>query len=248
MRTITSADEGKELALLRPEPWMLKLLQLNPSYVSWGPGEDYMSKAVRPEHSNWASALSYESWEEHDVELDDLNECVHYYFAIERDLIPCDRCVRGYTPEAKAVERGRGLDRAIFLKDLAKRGDVESLLVLRANGRLRSDGGLLETALEAQGGEGIIDAIDLHVLLKYWCNKAGVESTCPNCEGRGELYTEAPAYVKLVYWLLHPRKGASRGVEVLNIREQDLPKVFAFLRHAAQRNAERFQKIVEVQL
>jgi hypothetical protein len=41
-------------------------------------------------------------------------------------------------------------------------------------------------------------------------------------------------------WMLHPRKGCSRGVEVLEITESELPMVYAWLREAADRNAKRF--------
>jgi hypothetical protein len=44
-------------------------------------------------------------------------------------------------------------------------------------------------------------------------------------------------------WVLHPRKGCSRGVEVKNIKQNELPEIFKYLRSAADRNAERFGKI-----
>jgi hypothetical protein len=59
----------------------------------------------------------------------------------------------------------------------------------------------------------------------------------------GYVYTEDTAHVNLVLWLLHPRKGCSRGVEIQRIQQEDLPEVFEYLRKAADRNAERFSKI-----
>jgi hypothetical protein len=47
----------------------------------------------------------------------------------------------------------------------------------------------------------------------------------------------------LILWWLHPRKGASRGIEIKNIQERDRPAIIAFLKEAAQRNAARFSKI-----
>lgn len=50
--------------------------------------------------------------------------------------------------------------------------------------------------------------------------------------------------LRLVLWVLHPRKGASRGVAFDNIRESDMLEVLSFLKQAAQRNADRFAKAV----
>ncbi len=62
-------------------------------------------------------------------------------------------------------------------------------------------------------------------------------------EGSGYVHTAPAAHVSLTLWWLHPRKGCSRGIEITNIEQGDLPAVFAFLRQAAERNAERFSKI-----
>jgi hypothetical protein len=44
----------------------------------------------------------------------------------------------------------------------------------------------------------------------------------------------------LLAWVLHPRKGASRGMEVRNVRQEHLPAVYAWLRAAAAVNAACF--------
>lgn len=44
----------------------------------------------------------------------------------------------------------------------------------------------------------------------------------------------------------HPRKGCSRGIEVQNVQESELPEIFAWLRQAAERNAERFSRLPPV--
>ena len=66
---------------------------------------------------------------------------------------------------------------------------------------------------------------------------------CSNCNGKGHVYTADEARVSLVYWLVHPRKGCTRGVEVKNIQETDLPEVFAFLHEAKDRVANLFSKL-----
>ena len=54
----------------------------------------------------------------------------------------------------------------------------------------------------------------------------------------------APAcVVSLVLWVLHPRKGASRGWAISGIQQADLPEVFGYLRAAADRNAARFAAV-----
>ena len=49
--------------------------------------------------------------------------------------------------------------------------------------------------------------------------------------------------LSLTLWMLHPRKGCSRGVLIENLEEEDMPAVYAYLQEAAKRNANRFSKI-----
>lgn len=94
-------------------------------------------------------------------------------------------------------------------------------------------------------GKGFLshDAINRSILIDQRCKRLGIPKTCTDCEGHGHVFTAPEAHVNLVMWLLHPRKGASRGVEVKNILEEDLPVIFEFLRQAAERNQQRFSKI-----
>jgi hypothetical protein len=94
-------------------------------------------------------------------------------------------------------------------------------------------------------GKGFLshDAINRGILIEQRCKRLGVPKTCPDCEGHGHVFTAPEAHVNLVMWLIHPRKGASRGVEVKNVLEEDLPAIFEFLRQAAERNQQRFSKI-----
>lgn len=98
----------------------------------------------------------------------------------------------------------------------------------------------------AKSGKGFgHDAINSWICCERRCERLGVPHTCPECEGHGHLFTGA-AYLTLVLWMLHPRKGCSRGVEVNHIQEQELSAVYAFLQHAAERNAGRFGKLPSV--
>ena len=90
------------------------------------------------------------------------------------------------------------------------------------------------------------DAINKSILVSRRCERLGVPRTCPDCSGRGYVYTAPSAHINLVLWYLHPRKGCSRGIEVKNIQQNDLPAVYKLLNTAAERNAERFKAITSL--
>ena len=64
---------------------MVRLLDSNPNYCSWGPYEDYMC-ADRAFPKSWSNPSRAESWADFQAKwkLGDLNECVNFYFNIER--------------------------------------------------------------------------------------------------------------------------------------------------------------------
>ncbi len=86
------------------------------------------------------------------------------------------------------------------------------------------------------------DAINRWILIEQRLKRLGMPQSCEPCEGHGYLYT-GPARLDLILWLLHPRKGCSRGVEVQDIKQTELPKAYAYLKDAATRNAARFSKL-----
>lgn len=87
------------------------------------------------------------------------------------------------------------------------------------------------------------DAINRCILVEQRCNRLGVPLNCERCDGHGHVFTTDTARLVLTLWVLHPRKGCSRGVEVKDVRQEDLPAIYAYLREAAERNAERFSKV-----
>jgi hypothetical protein len=145
--------EQIELAQLNAAPWMLEYLKLNPSYTEWGPGMDYMATG---NDSGWYASITLENWSKFNWELDDLNECVHFYFSVVRAEQACSACAHS---------------------------------------------------------------------------------------GQGEVFTEPAAHLELTLWILHPRKGAARGVQIQRLTESDARAAIAWLKHAAARNAERFSKV-----
>lgn len=86
------------------------------------------------------------------------------------------------------------------------------------------------------------DAINRWIAVEARAQHRGVYGNCVHCVD-GVIFDEPEAKLGLQLWILHPRKGAARGVEIEEILEEELPEVYAYLREAAERNAERFSKI-----
>lgn len=92
------------------------------------------------------------------------------------------------------------------------------------------------------------DSINASICLRARCAREGVPVSCSICGGSGYQYTAPAAHLNLVVWMLHPRKGCSRGIRIKNLSRDDAAAARAWLREAAVRNAERFAKVVEVTL
>lgn len=255
MKTYDESDEfdQKCLAKLNPDPWMLDMLKLNPSYPFWGPGDDYMGG----KDQGWASPMRIATWAEHDMTLNDYNEVVHFYFQIQRDSHKCT-CQNGYTDEAIELRDSQFYyEPEPYTSDRGRSLTDDALVTLFKHNRLGPNRGKEDqpapvppiTELRALAADkslpfSFVDSISDHILMTQECERRGIAMVCPRCKGDGSIYDETPAYLALVYWLLHPRKGASRGVEVKHVEKTDLPQVYDFLAEAARRNAERFSKVV----
>lgn len=298
MRHYPEDDYDKEeTARLNAEQWQLDLLKLNPSYVHWGPHEDYMW--VKGE--GWHTPILRENWAAFDITLNELNEVVNFYFSVERASKDCETCGGGgYHPDAQWVTdsfyshsspfkfktlgeqqlhailenfganfrslHGQREDNFPPEETLAKYGPEfrafceemrqvkfwhdkatqDEVGALAEHGRLRDFGPhpTAEQVNAAEQGHGVgHDAINRGILCETRCKRFGVPYYCPDCKGHGDTFTEPAAHVSLTLWLLHPRKGASRGVEIERIERSELEQVFAFLRQARDRNAERFARI-----
>lgn len=90
------------------------------------------------------------------------------------------------------------------------------------------------------------DAINQCIAVKARAEYLGVYGHCEHCGGKGNIFIESNASVSLILWMLHPRKGCSRGIEIKDIQQNDLKEVKEFLILAAKRNAERFSKITNL--
>ena len=259
MRTLPEDKyDRKELERLNAEPWMVELLKLNPEYPFWGPHEDYMCR----KDEGWHTPIFIDGWENMNIELDELNEIINFYFQITRESKKCVACNEsGYNPETKRISddfydfahTGRRW-RAKITQD-----EVEAL---QEHGRLRVRGkkdgksgwvkkdGLTAEEVNAANERGNAlggyyhDGINRLILIETRAKRLGVWGDCKECNGHGYLYTKPAAHVNLVLWLIHPRKGAGRGVEVKGIKKEDLPAIKAFLAEAARRNADRFKGVM----
>ncbi len=235
--------DNDEAASLNAEEWQLDLLKLNPVYLGWGPHEDYMWK----KGEGWDSRKIFTTWAEFGPwKLDELNECVNFYFSVNRESEECKTCGgNGDHPDAQRVVN-------TFYSHMNAEGEKwndkitgDECEVLIAAGRAKQ--GVTAAELNAQNQPGARgfghDAINRMILTEQRLKRLGLPRNCPACEGEGYVYTAPAAHASLTLWWLHPRKGCSRGLEVTRLEQADLPAVFAFLRSAAERNAQRFSKV-----
>jgi hypothetical protein len=300
MRSYDETDkyDQENVERLKAPAWMLAQLALNPSYVHWGPHEDYMWK----KGDGWDSPILHENWSEGKLGLDELNEVANFYFEIARDSKECETCGGdGYHPDAHWISEsfyshsspfkvpneserramavmdqfneGQSSRRVLnsffpstaliekygipffeFCQETQQRGGSwndaiteDEAAVLVEAGRGRHDN--LTTAADfnaAQGKDGLMghDAINRSFLIEQRCKRLGVPKTCPTCDGHGYVYTADECRLGLILWVLHPRKGCSRGWEIKNIQQSELSDVYAFLAEAAERNQQRFHAVI----
>lgn len=268
MRTYPKTEDQSDVEILNAEQWQIDLLKLNPEYVFWGCFEDYMSD----KKGGWNSAVILNSWKDH-WGLDELNELVNFYFEIYRKNHECEKCEgSGLNQATKQLsddwydfaERGRRWDTKITdvevealmrsgrLRDVSKfRGyfDDERNTWVTWDGDKKVDCEKPEfPTAEAvniwAGARGIgHDAINKWICVKARANHLGVYGSCDCCTD-GRVYDEPNAKVALQLWYLHPRKGCSRGVYIEDIKQEELPEIFDYLKEAATRNQERFSKVL----
>lgn len=246
-----------ELKNYSPEPWQLAAIDANPGYVSWGVGEDYMPSPKTD--GGWSSSQSYAAWGDFGPwGLDALNECANFYFFLERDSKDCEVCHgSGLNPETERIANsfynhqsptGKGWhdqitqDEVQALLDAGRLHDLAKTFIPGKGWQPREDEHI-PTADEVnawESGPGMgHDAINRWILIEARAKRLGVYGHCPHCD-QGTVYTSNETKLGLMLWMLHPRKGCSRGVEVLEITESEIQQVYAWLREAADRNAKRF--------
>jgi len=237
-------DDIEELKELNAEQWQIECLRLNPFYTGWGNYEDYMSDTGGGDLSN---PFATETVKEGLIELNDYNECVNFYFDLYRPGHECEACGgTGLNPET------RELSDTFFgsvKKDWCEELTEIEVDALWDSGKLQFEWS--EKPTPEQVNKKAKESIFFHDTITKWiCVKArakhlGIYGDCGYCDGRGFVYTQPKAKLGLQLWILHPRKGCSRGIYIKEIHQEELPKVFEWLTEAAARNANRFWAVVE---
>lgn len=269
----TELYEHEHVVELNIKPWQLNMLKANPPYTSWGNGEDYMTEDNSNGHG-WDKGKSYKNWTEFlsnwTMGLDDLNECVNFYFFVHRVHHQCPSCEgEGLNPETKKISdnfydfAGSGarwsdkitqdevieLIKRRRLSDFAKptttldgKTEVTNYFFDEEKGCwmgfIRTTGikGKLvkvkepteyPTAAEvnaAQNQRGMgfrsHDAINRWILIETRAKRLGVYGKCEHCEGRGYIFDEPEGKLGLQLWMLHPRKGCSRGICINEVTKE----------------------------
>lgn len=240
---IYDEDEVKEL---NAEQWQIDLLKLNPEYVHWGPHEDYMWN----DSSGWDKPITHESWCSFGPwQLDDYNECVNFYFSVNRESKECESCGgNGYHKDAQEVVNtfySHMNDAGIHWNDKITQDELDALVDC---GRVKQGITVEEVNNQNKRGSKCFghDAINRMILIDARLKRLGIEKNCDICNGNGYVFTAPKAHVTLTLWMLHPRKGCSRGVEINNINKDDLTAIFEWLNEAAKRNASRFSHIKNI--
>jgi hypothetical protein len=276
----TTEDDFKDSEKLNAAPWMLDLLKKNPSYLSWGNFEDYMSK----KGDNWDARVDSESVDEGLWALDEYNELVNYYFEVTRDSKNCECCdgsglnraTKKISDDWYSFDRERWISTStnrryndlawqyhiteVEIEALVKGGRLHDLMdrwyrydketnswsYLENSERIQCDEPVYPTpeAVNEWNKKGMgHDSINQWIAVRARAEHLGVYGQCEECNGDGRIYTENKAKVSLQLWMLHPRKGCSRGVFIKNVLEHEVTKVIEHLKEARNRNNERFSKL-----
>ena len=237
MRYYPTEDyEKEEFEILKAEPWMAECLKMNPDYLGWGNYEDYMACS----DSGWDKPVELESIKDM-WKLDDLNEVINFYFEIERKSHECTTCEGiGYNAETMLISED-WYSGERWMESLTQ----DEVDVLWENGRLRNFR-KKPTAKQVNSmakKEFIHDSLNQMICVEQRAKRLGVYGFCSECDGIGRIFDEEKAHLELQLWVIHPRKGCSRGVRIKNINKDDLPEAVALLQEARKRNDNRFSKL-----
>lgn len=267
------SKDTEEVKQLNAAEWQLDLLKLNPKYVYWGCFEDYMSddksgwssRVIQKdwaEHSNWKLD-----------ELNELVNFYFQVYRKNHTCEDCEGT--GLNPATKTIsddwydfaKTGRRWDTKITDVEVAalmESGRISD--VSNFNGWYDEDKKVwmiwkdkkhvvcekpefpsADAVNKWAGGKGFgHDAINRAICVKARAEHLGVYGYCEHCtNGNGYVYDEPTAKVALQLWYIHPRKGCSRGVYIEDIKQEDLPNIFAHLKEAAKRNQKRFSKVIK---
>jgi len=93
--------------------------------------------------------------------------------------------------------------------------------------------------LRAKEGTLHHDGLNQWYCTRRRCERLGIPFDCPGCKGTGQVWAAPEPTLELVLWALHPRKGASRGVVIKGIKEEEVRLAVRWLRRAAASAAKK---------
>jgi hypothetical protein len=227
----------------------MKPEELRQGYIGWNPNADYMWK----DGHGWDTRKKYRSeeylrdWFPSDF---DYNQVVDFYFERITPSVKCEACNGvGYNPETKKLSD----DWYTHLRTDGKRGWSENLTqdevqALFDQGRMFGFK-KCPTAAEANAWfrKNMHDAINHWICVEVRAKRLGVWGNCEHCGGKGYIPTE-PEMLTLNLWMTHPRKGASRGIEITHIPDKHLPIYYGLLGEWKKRLIKRFENVPETSL
>jgi hypothetical protein len=233
---------------LNAERWQLDLLKLNHGgCYQWQPGNDLMG---RIDEGDWDSSLFFENWAAFTQrEVSQFNLVADYYFYLCRENEDCKACDgSGLSPRAKNLSKE--LHELALIKGevtyFLQEENIESLMASKAIpdifGEVSS-----ETQMVEMIKDGTISSIGFFshkACLEGKARSLGFERDCHECNGKGFNFSQDKAHASLVVWMLHPRFGASRGIEIKEIQEGEIPEIQSFLQDAATLNQQRFKSFL----
>lgn len=263
--------EFEQLEYLNVLPWQALMLKRNPSYVSWGNTEDYMFNKSEGWNSPQVIESWKEIWAQDD--LNEIVNGYYFLSRAHKECQDCsgDGLNKETTKIANAWynQDGAGLRWCDNITQdeveaLVRQGRLESFVDSSIHfdedtGRwLKRTAG--DTVLYSEceppqmpSAEQVNkwyktaifghDSINRWICIETRAKRLGVYGKCQTCKGNGFLYTEDTGSLNLQLWVIHPRKGCSRGLIVKNICESDIPSIEAYFQQALSRTNERFANL-----
>ena len=230
---ILDKDDKKYESL--PE-YIKKCLAISePFYNGWGNGCNYMRK----NNAQWNSDVELDSIDDM-WELDELNEVVNFYFMAERKVKECPLCNGCGLSQKSIIER----DNLHYDKHNLTEEDLDALIKVGwFKSYCKNPESVSELLMNPEFLYFNIDALRMHTILKNRAKLGKYDYLCSECKGEGELSLESEYHLALQLWHIYPRKSASCGVLIHNIKESDLPKVFSLLNTARERFNQKLNRI-----
>lgn len=272
MRSYDPTDESdiKEAARIGASAWMLDALKMNPGYVFWGNHEDYMCGRDAGWREAQELPTVADLWPLNDMnELvhgyyfidrdgDACRSCGQSGYNPATHKIsddwygnrnPRDRWDTKLTQDevVALVEAGRLWDLTRGFRGHYDR-EISRWVEYKEGQKVPYEGiPYIPTPEEVNawaGRRGLgHDAINRGICVETRAKRLGVYGLCPTCEGHGHVYTEETPRLSLQLWMLHPRKGAARGVIIRTVTREDFPTVAAYFQTAVDRMIERMAGI-----